>query len=138
MGLPFDAKQVQPQFLMSSETAMERVRYRDKVVFRAIANPTNQRSMIATVISEFPGGHMLPAIYVNKGDLNSSVCLSALLNSFLFDRLLRLKMGSPAIGFFILDEWLCQTARFPPHSSDASVIWLHVLLLSIAVSPQSG
>jgi hypothetical protein len=103
-AIPFDEKQVQPQFLMDATTAMERVRYRNKVVFRAIANPTNQRSMIASVISDFPCGHMLPAIYVNKGDLNSSVCLSALLNSFLFDRLLRLKMGSPAIGFFILDD----------------------------------
>ena len=102
--IPHNEKQVQPQFLMSSETAMERVRCRTKVVFRAIANPTNQRSMIASVLSEFPCGHMLPVIYVNDGDLNASVCLSALLNSFLFDRLLRLKMGSPAIGFFILDD----------------------------------
>jgi hypothetical protein len=102
--LPYDNKRFEPQFLMATRVAERKSKGRLKIAFRAIGNPNNRRSMLCSMLSDFPGNNMLPFIHANDGDVATSCGFVALVNSFVFDYVLRIRMGSPAIGFFILEE----------------------------------
>ncbi len=92
--LSWDEKKILPQFLMDLRSYRERVNSkRQKIGFRGISNPTNQRTFVATLIPDFPCGNMLPAFNFSSSDPLHSCSLSAILNSLVFDYQVRVRFA---------------------------------------------
>jgi hypothetical protein len=73
-----------------------------KVGYLAVGSPTNARSMIAACVGAFPCGNSVPVL-INRS-IKESLLLVALLNSFVFDYVLRSKMSGNNINLFLLKE----------------------------------
>lgn len=93
-----------PQFLMSKTSLQqtEKSKYTIKVGFRDIARTTDKRTMIACVIPSFPCGNKVPILSLNKKQYSSS--LQAILNSFTFDFIQRIKQGATSINYFVIED----------------------------------
>lgn len=102
--VPWHAKFVGSQYLMSSETAgLARPGLRDyRLGFRGIQNATNRRTMVATLLPPYPSGNAVPTL--RCGDLNMDLLLLASLASYPLDRALRLKMSQNNINWFYVAE----------------------------------
>ena len=77
------------------------------LTFHGISNPNNERTLISTIIPSFPCGNSLP-VFIFEEDTPNIEEISALLcanfNTFIFDFVCRLKMGSRNVNFFILKQ----------------------------------
>ena len=101
--IPWDAKVLEPQFLMSEADYAEH-RATDaltKVLFMDVSSATNQRTMIAAVVPPFPAGNKTPLLQTTELDGPS---LSAVLNSFAYDAQLRVRLGGLTLNYFIIEE----------------------------------
>lgn len=88
--LDWTEKSFSPQSLMSiRDTAVPITGTR--LLFRYIANPTNQRTMLAALAPSFPAVHTVGIVKQIDGASAGAVC--ALLNSLAFDWQLRLRFG---------------------------------------------
>lgn len=73
-----------------------------RIVFRDVQNATNQRTMISTVLPGFPCGNKVPIL--RSGDLSRDLSSLPVLNSFPFDRILRMKMNQNSVNWFYVAE----------------------------------
>lgn len=90
--LSWTEKQFGPQYLMSGTHARNGgvTLGQDRIAYRYIANPTNQRSMIASLVVAFPSGHTVGIMRTTRSRASRPLLsLSSVLNSFVFDWLLR-------------------------------------------------
>ena len=90
-----------PQYLVLADKLPDRTAHL-KVGYLAVGSPTNSRSMIAACLGGFPCGNSVPVL--RSPDASDSLLLAALLNSFVFDYVLRLKMSGNNVNFFLLQE----------------------------------
>jgi len=91
---------LEPQYLVPAH--LVRNKQSLKVGYLAVGSPTNARSMIAACIGAFPCGNSVPVL-INHS-IKQSLLLVALLNSFVFDYVLRSKMSGNNINLFLLKE----------------------------------
>ncbi len=105
-SLPWDAKVWEPQYLMHSDSFLERStelgtvgRLPCRLGFMDVSSGTNTRTMIAALLPRMPNGNKVPLL--NAAD---PVGLVVVLNSLLFDYQLRARMGGLSINYFILEE----------------------------------
>jgi len=104
----WQSKIIIPQFMMSLKTFFNissKTEQGIRLTFRDISRATDQRTMIATIIPEFPCGHTNSLFYVDKNDF-SELGLCCLLNSLSLDFLLRNRLGGTHLSYFIIEE-LC-------------------------------
>lgn len=109
--IPFEAKVVEPQYLMSRhdyvsalDKAGEQKAIRGlKVGFMDVSSATNSRSMISAVVWDRPCGNKVPVLAVDR-NTSSALDLLASLNSFAFDFALRNRLGGLTINYFIAEE----------------------------------
>jgi hypothetical protein len=101
---PADRKHIRTQFLMNTLVAAGRTQSRLRVVLRAIARNTDTRTLIASLISDYPCSDMLPALSVTGGELRASCLLLGVLNSMVFDFVLRARLASAKITRAVLEE----------------------------------
>lgn len=71
--------------------------------FKDITSPTNQRTMIASVIPWTAATNHLPLILSDQS-VRLQLCLLANLNSFAFDYFVRQKIGGITLNFFIVEQ----------------------------------
>jgi hypothetical protein len=104
--LPFDAKTIEPQFMMAGETYVNwpKAVHSSKLAFMDVASATNARSFIGCVTNGFPGNHKTPVLSVADGDLEKTLLAASVLNSFAFDYAMRSRLGGLSLGWFILEE----------------------------------
>lgn len=104
--IPFDNKRIEPQYLMSLESlrSWPKANLGVKIAIMDITASTNSRSMIACAVTFFPFGHSAPVLTVENGDIAKSLCLAAVLNSFVFDFMARPRVGGVHFTWFILAE----------------------------------
>jgi hypothetical protein len=101
-------KHVSPQFLVGvTNLSTDHVAARVRVAFRDIARTTDQRTMIAATLPGFPAGNKVPLL---KTSTERSIWLVVVLNSWVFDWLLRNRQAATTINYYILSE----TALLPP------------------------
>jgi hypothetical protein len=102
-----NGKQIQPQFLVDAETcaSWDPPIAGYKVPIMDVSSATNERSVIAAFMKDFPCNHTLNAARVSPS-LAPNLSFTGVLNSFVFDYLVRLRMGGLHVSFFILDESL--------------------------------
>jgi len=105
--IPFSAKVIKPQYLMSVSdygSATDRagnpkaVRSA-KLAFMDVTSATNERTMIATCLMDWPAGNSAPVF--SSGHLYS---LAALLNSFSFDYIARARCSGLHLNWFVVEE----------------------------------
>lgn len=99
--IEWSAKRLEPQYLMAREHAEGGgvLPGRFRVAYRYIANPTNQRSMICSLVCPYPCGHSIGVLHTPSNDVGRMLSLTAVLNSYTFDCLLRTRFsGSGGVG----------------------------------------
>jgi hypothetical protein len=104
--LPVDRKEFSPQYYIMSDVyaASVKVKHGTKLGIPDVSNPTNQRTMMASVIPDLPAGHFLNTVQASNGSLQSLLLVSAVLNSLAFDYCIRCRMGGLHMSEFILAE----------------------------------
>ncbi len=98
-----------PQFLMKQDVALERLRVATpKIGYREVARSTDARSFIGALLPPFPCGHKVPVLTVRNSvsSLDDIASAQALLNSYVFDWLVRQRLGGAALTWSLLQETL--------------------------------
>ncbi|MHB0929260.1 MAG: Eco57I restriction-modification methylase domain-containing protein [Candidatus Nanopelagicales bacterium] len=111
--LTWEEKRYEPQFLIGlSDRADSGKGIRDlKVGFRDIARTTDSRTMIACLIPDMPCGNKVPALATP--DETRTAALQSVLNSWVFDWILRIRQGAASINYYIIDELPLPTVSSP-------------------------
>ena len=104
-------KKIEPQYLMSREHSMARAST-FKCGTRGIARSTDTRSAIGTLIPDYPCGDTVGILHANC-DLGWIFPL--VYNSFTFDWMLRQRMASARVNYFILEEIPTPAPSFVAH-----------------------
>ena len=95
-----------PQYLMAEEHAHPRQEglSRLKIGYREVARNTDARSFIGAVLPSFPAGHKVPILHVGTRALDAVASAIAVFNSFVFDWVVRQRLGAAALAWFVLAE----------------------------------
>ena len=95
-----------PQFLMAQDVAglENRDLCRTKIGYREVARSTDARSFIGAVLPSFPCGHKVPILHVGEDTIDGVSNAGALFNSFVFDWLVRQRLGAAALAWYVLAE----------------------------------
>lgn len=103
--IPHDLKEIRPRFLMDDAVYTESgQRSNDfKIAFRDITNAANQRTMVAALIPDFPCGNTAPILTLDT-TLEYKLFLLGILNSYVFDYVIRHKTGSTHLNWYIVAE----------------------------------
>lgn len=109
--LPFGEKRILPQYLLDLDTYLELQPERGaKVAYLSVGASTNSRSCIAAMIGDWPCGNAVPVLTIDSADgeqrISNLAALVGILNSFVFDYLLRLRLSANNLNWFILKECL--------------------------------
>ncbi len=74
--------------------------------FRDITNPTNERTMVASIVPQVGCGHTLPVLVPAERDFDSesAACLLANLNSFGCDYVARQKVQATHLTWYIVEQ----------------------------------
>ena len=95
-----------PQFLMNHDVADQArgVSSQAKIGYREVARNTDARSFIGAVIPSFPCGHKVPILHPGDSAIEAVSNAAALFNSFVFDWLVRQRLGAAALAWYVLAE----------------------------------
>ena len=102
--IPWENKQVEPQYLMAQQQCVERLGAaidKQKVAIMNITSSTNARTMIASPMAGVPCSH---AIGVLNCPEDICLTLSAVLSSFAYDFCLRVRFSGLNASWFIIEE----------------------------------
>ena len=120
-----------PQYLVKRSDC-EMMTSAIRLAFRYIANPTNQRTMVASAIPAFPTGHTVGVGHVSaKGD---AIRAAAVLSSFVFDWVLRQGFGGSG-GAGALDPSKLAERPVPASENIGSTVWQFACRLNAAGVP---
>jgi hypothetical protein len=101
--IPAGSPTIEPQFLMSFEHARASATFGfSKVVHMRVGASINQRSSIATLLADFPCGDTAAVFWTE--DLRRDAALSALLASFVFDAVMRTRLGGLHLDFHVFAQ----------------------------------
>jgi hypothetical protein len=98
--LDWTNKRIEPQYLMGQEHAQSRS-WTFKCATRGIARNTDTRSAISTLIPDYPCGDTVGILHVN---CEFGWAFPLVYNSLAFDWMLRQRMASARVNYFILEE----------------------------------
>lgn len=99
------------QFLMSSTSFLQSLQESGlasnglKVAFIDVTAATNERTMVAASLTELPCGNTVPVLH-SRGN---PFALTAVLNSFAFDLVMRNRCGGVHLNYFVIED-----APLPP------------------------
>jgi Eco57I restriction-modification methylase len=108
--IPWNSKQIEPQFMMSSKTYSKATDREGKskalrgvkIGFMAIGSATNARTMIAGFVHDQPCGNAVPTMLPKKTALTPLLGMG--LNSFGFDYAMRCRLVGLNLNYFIIAE----------------------------------
>lgn len=136
-GDPKEGSGIGPQYLVPLRVMREKcIVDRMKIGFLAVGSPTNARTMISTCLTQVACGNSVPVLSLSndcEGGLfppgEFHLALSACLNSFVFDFVLRNKMAGNNLNFFVIEE-----SPLPILSESNVVVWSLIGRLSSYLS----
>ena len=102
--IPWERKQIEPQYLMAEVDYHQGVKAPDapKLALMAVGSATNERTVIGANVRGLPASHALRVL--TSSDSNRVGSLTALLNSFVFDYSMRLRLAGSNLDFHILEQ----------------------------------
>lgn len=74
------------------------------LVFKDVTSPTNSRTCIATILPFAGVANSAPLLFLDEHDAPQIACLCAILNSFVFDYIVRQKISSLHLNYFIVKQ----------------------------------
>jgi hypothetical protein len=101
-GIEWSDKLLQPQYLMAASVCAEQQICGYKIPVMSISSSTNSRTVIGAFSRDLPCNHSLNPM--RPRTFQEGLALAAILNSYVFDLGVRLRMGGLNLSFFILDE----------------------------------
>ena len=97
--------ELNPQFLMHHSLIKHNgIGVHLRIGYRAIARSTDARSFIGAIIPPFPCGNAVLTLHLDRGSVDDLLCVAAFLNSFVFDWVLRQRLGATNLNWYILAE----------------------------------
>ena len=100
--IPWERKVLEPQYLMALSTCAERDVLGPKLPTMNISSATNSRTLISALAMDLPCNHALNPMRISRRlDL---ALLSLVLNSFVIDWQVRMRLTGLNLSFFVLDE----------------------------------
>ncbi len=75
------------------------------MALKDITSPTNERTVIASLLPRAGVGNNAPVVLVNVDDARLSACLFGNLNALVFDSIARHKVGGLHLNFFIVKQF---------------------------------
>lgn len=99
-------KQVEPQFLMSQHKyeSTDVMCRGFKTGIMDVTSATNKRTVIATTLGAFPCGHKVPTLCPTSGRPEFVSACTATMDSFVFDHLVRGRLGGQSLIWGVLAE----------------------------------
>jgi hypothetical protein len=110
-SIEWGSKRFEPQYMMAIETCKQQNVLGFKLPLMNISSSTNSRTLISAFAKDLPCNHSLNPL--RAPDPVGSLVLAVLLNSFLLDALVRVRLGGLNVSFFVLDEVACVKAQKP-------------------------
>ncbi len=101
LWLPVPDGRIMPQYLLAAKD-YDSTAGALKVGFLGVGSATNVRSMIAACLGSYPCGNSVPTFHCR--DSKIALLLTACLNSFVFDYMLRMRLVGNNLNYFILQE----------------------------------
>ncbi|MXZ39065.1 MAG: hypothetical protein F4Z19_12620 [Holophagales bacterium] len=102
--IPWELKQIEPQYLMAEQEYRRGVADPDtpKLAHMSVTSGTNTRTAIATLVSGMPAGHKVPVLHVPS----SARCLrlAAIFNSLTFDFVSRIRVAGLMLDYHVLEQ----------------------------------
>jgi hypothetical protein len=127
--VPKDSKAFCPQyFVLADDLNPRKVKQGIKLGIKNVSNATNQRTLIADIIKDFPTGDTVYTARVATGAVPETAAALCFLNSFVFDHCLRRRMGGLHVSEFFLSE-----TPFPKHMPVSHLIRLAVTGASLSL-----
>lgn len=107
--VPADKRILNPQYLMSLSNYYKSSKSNRhwKVGYRRVARSTDSRTWIGTLISDLPAGDSVFYLLTEQNNPKSSLILSAILSSYVYDWQLRNRLGGTNLSWSILEETAC-------------------------------
>lgn len=104
-SLSFHQKEWCPEFVLPVDNAKHVWRGGIRLVMRDITNPVNERTVIVALIPAWPCSNKVPILVEeDELDLITTLKLFAVMSSFIFDYICRIRMVGVNLNKFILDE----------------------------------
>lgn len=112
--VPWAQKAVEPQYLMAEADARAWPKYiaGPKVAYRNIARSTDSRTFIGTVLARDPTPHVTSLLLPRPSDgLAPEWVLSGVVNSFVLDSVVRLRVGGTHLDYHVIAEFPLAASR---------------------------
>lgn len=102
--IPWQRKQIEPQFLMSAEDYYERVEdpWRPKVAHMNIGSATNARTAIGSFLAGMPCGHSAPVLAL--GSVRRTLGATAVFGSLVSDFVTRSRVTGLHLDYHVLEQ----------------------------------
>ncbi len=106
LPVPYSNKIIEPQYLIQKEIydSWPRAVKSYKIGFQSIARAVDPRTMVASFLDALPCLNGVPVLQVAEGDLQQTLVLTAILNSYVYDFALKVKCVGINLNYFILEE----------------------------------
>jgi hypothetical protein len=116
--IPLTEKTLEPQFLVSRSSYFQKhadTSARSRIGFMDVTAATNVRTMVSTALPGMPCGNSVTVMLTGA----SPIVVSAILNSYVFDFVVRARCGGLHLNYFVLEE-----AMLPQRRANASALAL--------------
>ena len=102
--IPWERKQIEPQFLTSAEDYYERVEdpWRPKVAHMNIGSATNARTAIGSFLAGIPCGHSAPVLAL--GSVSRTLGVTAVFGSLVSDFVTRSRVTGLHLDYHVLEQ----------------------------------
>jgi hypothetical protein len=112
----WEVKRLEPQFLMASTTYASRSPEASssyRAVMMDVTSTTNERTVISAFDAGHPCGHKAPTLTPQAPVIENSISLVAVLDSFIFDYLIRSRLGGNSLIWSVLEATALPKLIFP-------------------------
>ncbi len=119
--------QIAPQYLLRQADFCQRrsANENTRIGFISVSAPTNTRSMVAALLPSFPAGNSVPFLAVSAAtESDRAYCgliTVSVLNSFVFDFVLRTRFSGNNLNYFLLDQCSVPQALLEPKSRERQI-----------------
>ena len=104
-----------PHFLINQSSAKQGQNcFHAKIGYRRVARNTDARSIVGAVLPSFPCGDSVFSLYLGEREIDDLSNVAALFNSFIFDWIIRQRLGATNLNWYILAEGALPRRDFLP------------------------
>ena len=125
-----------PQYLMAEEHADpgHEGPSRLKIGYRRVARSTDARSFIGAVLPSFPCGDAVFTLHLDRQPMDDVAQVLAMLNSFVFDYVLRQSLGGTNLSWYLLAECPLPRRRNPFRASGRALSLIAQIVRALNLS----